>query len=123
MLKQPPTEARIASDIERILAERLPPTWTVESLAGVKPAEIDLTIKVGAQPALTATLAVEIKRTIDPRLIDEAAELREIRRAELALNVPAEEARVDEFMCSSCFLVKRTSQLANKRKLICRDCE
>jgi hypothetical protein len=59
----------------------------------------------------------------DTLLVDEAVELREIRRAELALNVGAEEARVDEFVCSSCFLVKRTSQLANKRKLICRDCE
>jgi len=55
-------------------------------------------------------------------LVDEAAELREIRRAELSMNVGAQEARVDEFVCSSCFLVKRTSQLANKRKLICRDC-
>jgi hypothetical protein len=56
-------------------------------------------------------------------MVNEAAELREIRRAELTLNVGAQEARVDEFVCSSCFLVKRTSQLANKRKLICRDCE
>lgn len=59
----------------------------------------------------------------DSLLIDEAAEMREIRRAELAMNVGAQEARGDEFVCSSCFLVKRTSQLANKRKLICRDCE
>lgn len=58
----------------------------------------------------------------DALLVDEATELREIRRAELGLNVGAQEARVDEFVCSSCFLVKRTSQLANKRKLICRDC-
>ncbi len=55
-------------------------------------------------------------------LVDEATELREIRRAELGLNIGAQAARVDEFVCSSCFLVKRTSQLANKRKLICRDC-
>ena len=59
----------------------------------------------------------------DSMLVNEATELREIRRAELGLNVGAQAARVDEFVCSSCFLVKRTSQLANKRKLICRDCE
>jgi hypothetical protein len=58
----------------------------------------------------------------DSLLVDEATELREIRRAELGLNIGAQAARVDEFVCSSCFLVKRTSQLANKRKLICRDC-
>jgi hypothetical protein len=58
----------------------------------------------------------------DSLLVNEATELREIRRAELGLNVGAQAARVDEFVCSSCFLVKRTSQLANKRKLICRDC-
>ncbi|NIA24634.1 MAG: DUF4193 family protein [Gammaproteobacteria bacterium] len=55
-------------------------------------------------------------------LVDEAAELRAIRRAELTLDADAEEIRGDEFVCSSCFLVKRISQLANKRKLICKDC-
>lgn len=28
----------------------------------------------------------------------------------------------NEFTCRSCFLVKHRSQLADKRKLICRDC-
>jgi len=55
-------------------------------------------------------------------LLDEAAELRAIRRAELTLDADAESVRGDEFVCQSCFLVKRTSQLANKRKLICKDC-
>jgi len=55
-------------------------------------------------------------------LVDEAAELRAIRRAELTLDADAEEIRGDEFVCSSCFLVKRISQLADKRKLICKDC-
>ncbi len=64
-------------------------------------------------------LAEEVE---DSLLVNEATELREIRRAELGLNIGAQAARVDEFVCSSCFLVKRTSQLANKRKLICRDC-
>lgn len=55
-------------------------------------------------------------------LVDEAQELRAIRREEFSLNKGAEEKRSDEFVCSRCFMVKRTSQLANKRKLVCRDC-
>ena len=55
-------------------------------------------------------------------LVDEARELRDIRREEFSLHQGAEEKRSDEFVCSSCFMVKRTSQLAKKRKLICKDC-
>ncbi|GMQ94458.1 MAG: hypothetical protein BMS9Abin12_1950 [Acidimicrobiia bacterium] len=56
-------------------------------------------------------------------VVDEAAEMRAIRRAEIALQDDSvDEASADEFVCSSCFLVKRTSQLANKRKKICLDC-
>ncbi len=55
-------------------------------------------------------------------LVDEAAELRAIRREELTLNVEAQAVRGDEFVCASCFLVKRVSQLANRRKMLCRDC-
>lgn len=58
----------------------------------------------------------------DTILVDEAAELRAIRREEMALDVEAHVMRGDEFVCQSCFLVKRVSQLANKRKMICRDC-
>ena len=28
----------------------------------------------------------------------------------------------DEFVCRSCFLVKHPSQLADKKKMLCRDC-
>jgi hypothetical protein len=56
-------------------------------------------------------------------VIDEEAEMRAIRRAEISMDVEAiDEATSDEFVCTSCFLVKRSSQLANKRKKICRDC-
>ena len=54
--------------------------------------------------------------------IDEAAELLAIRREELALDVDPEGAGSDEFVCQSCFLVKRTSQLADAKKKICTDC-
>lgn len=56
-------------------------------------------------------------------VIDEAAEMRAIRRAEIALQDDSiDEATATEFVCTSCFLVKRESQLANKRKKICLDC-
>jgi hypothetical protein len=30
--------------------------------------------------------------------------------------------RPDEFVCQSCFLVKHPSQLADSKKMLCRDC-
>lgn len=55
-------------------------------------------------------------------LVDEVAELRAMRREELTMNVDAQIQKPDEFVCQNCFMVKRTSQLANKRKMICLDC-
>lgn len=55
-------------------------------------------------------------------LVDEVAELRAIRREELTMDLDAHAVREGEFVCQSCFLVKRTSQIANRRKMICRDC-
>ncbi|MGF1666917.1 MAG: DUF4193 family protein [Acidimicrobiia bacterium] len=55
-------------------------------------------------------------------LVDEVAELRAIRREELTMNVEAQAVRSGEFVCQSCFLVKRTTQLANRKKMICTDC-
>lgn len=55
-------------------------------------------------------------------LVDEAAELRAIRREELTLNVDAQAARAGEFVCQSCFLVKRGNQLANRKRMYCLDC-
>ena len=61
--------------------------------------------------------------SVETLVVDEAAEMRAIRRAELSMEGEgADEASSDEFVCTSCFLVKRTSQLANKRKKICLDC-
>lgn len=55
-------------------------------------------------------------------VIDEAAELRAIRREQLELDKDPPAITEDEFVCQSCFLVKRTSQLADRRKKICADC-
>jgi len=59
-------------DVERVLVEQLPASWIVRA----KPAQsgpIDLAIEVGSEPDRTVTLAVEIKRSIDPRQIPDAA--------------------------------------------------
>jgi hypothetical protein len=61
--------------------------------------------------------------SVETIVVDEAAEMRAIRRAELSMERDsADEASAEEFVCTSCFLVKRSSQLANKRKKICFDC-
>lgn len=56
-------------------------------------------------------------------VVDEEAQLRDIRRAQIAIDVgEAGGAQANEFVCSVCFLVKKSSQLANRRKKICLDC-
>jgi hypothetical protein len=58
----------------------------------------------------------------DVLLVDEVKELKAIRREELTMNVDTQAQRSDEFVCQSCFMVKRTSQLANRKKMLCTDC-
>ncbi len=61
--------------------------------------------------------------TSETLVVDEAAEMRQIRREELAMDRKgADEATDGEFVCSNCFLVLKTSQLADSRRQICRDC-
>jgi hypothetical protein len=56
-------------------------------------------------------------------VVDEAAEMRAIRREELAMDRSgADEATEGEFVCSQCFLVLKTSQLADARRNVCNDC-
>lgn len=56
-------------------------------------------------------------------VVDEAAEMRAIRREELAMDRSgADEATEGEFVCSQCFLVLKTSQLADTRRNVCNDC-
>lgn len=87
-------------------AEAVPDEETAEALDELEAEELEL-------------LEDEVSESL---LVDEVAELRAIRREELTMNVEAQAVRGDEFVCRSCFLVKRTSQLANKRKMLCRDC-
>ena len=55
----------------------------------------------------------------------EAAESFELPGADLSheeLAVEVKPKQLDEFTCMSCFLVHHRSQLADEKKLICRDC-
>jgi hypothetical protein len=60
---------------------------------------------------------------------EESAEEEETVLARTSRDEPAEsiDARVvpmqaTEFMCKKCFLVKHRSQLADKKRMLCRDC-
>lgn len=70
--KRPPTETRIVRDVEQVLVEQLPSNWTVR-IRSVSKSEIDLVIEVGSQQDHTATLGVEVKRSIEPRSISDTA--------------------------------------------------
>ena len=55
----------------------------------------------------------------------EAAESFELPGADLSheeLAVEVKPKQEDEFTCMSCFLVHHRSQLADEKKLICKDC-
>lgn len=54
--------------------------------------------------------------------VDEVAELRTLLREEREMDVDPVQAGSDEFVCQSCFLLKRTSQLADRKRRYCRDC-
>lgn len=55
-------------------------------------------------------------------LVDEASEIKALRREEMALDLDNEGRRKDEFVCQSCFLVRNIVQQAYKRRKICIDC-
>ena len=56
-------------------------------------------------------------------VVDEETQLRDIRRAQISIEASsAGGAAEDEFVCSVCFLVKKSSQLSNRRKKVCLDC-
>ena len=79
----------------------------------------------GKEPdeALEELEAAELEIEDDPAtlLIDEAAEIREMRREELGLT-GGQEMQSGEFVCSECFLMKAGTQLANKSRKVCADC-
>lgn len=71
-----PSETRIARDVEQVLAARLPGDWSLRSKrdASVGDLGIDLVIELTTPAGEVATLAVEVKRVLEPRQVREAAE-------------------------------------------------
>jgi hypothetical protein len=56
-------------------------------------------------------------------VVDEETQLRDIRRAQIAIESGVAGAPTPgEFVCSICFLVKKSSQLSSRRKKVCLDC-
>ncbi len=84
-----------------------PPAEETEALDALEAEELDM---------LTEDEASEVIA------VDEAEELRRLRREQMTMESDAEGAGTDEFVCQSCFLVRRTSQLADVRNKICKDC-
>ena len=67
---------------------------------------------------------LETVETNDPAtiLVDEASEIKALRRKEMAIDVEADSRRVDEFVCTSCFLLRKNVQLADHKNMLCADC-
>ncbi|MCP4308146.1 MAG: DUF4193 family protein [bacterium] len=56
-------------------------------------------------------------------VVDEATQLRDIRRAQISIEASSAGGVTEgEFVCSICFLVKKSSQLSSRRKKVCLDC-
>ena len=80
--------------------------------------EEDVADDADVELALDEVLAETIRRTSTPEDDDEIVEVdTTIDPTETIL--PKQD---DEFRCDSCRLLKKTSQLADKDKMLCRDC-
>ncbi|MGA2969410.1 MAG: DUF4193 family protein [Acidimicrobiales bacterium] len=80
--------------------------------------EEDVADDADVELALDEVLAETIRRTSTPEDDDEIVEVdTTIDPAETIL--PKQD---DEFRCDSCRLLKKTSQLADRDKMLCRDC-
>ena len=134
------TEEKIADDLdeeidsdENSLQSEVVDGVAAEDAADVAATDSDSNRDSDADPeadaeALDELEAEELEMLTDDEssealVVDEAAEMRAIRREELAMDRSgADEATEGEFVCSQCFLVLKTSQLADARRNVCNDC-
>ena len=74
--KQPPTATQVARHVERALAERIPPGWSLYAQTDAPSGryQVDLLAKIASPAGATAVLAIEIKRTLEPRGVLQAIE-------------------------------------------------
>ncbi|HVB50817.1 MAG TPA: DUF4193 family protein [Acidimicrobiales bacterium] len=107
------------ADDESVVAELTDEEEIVAAAAVVVEDEDDVVDDADIEMALDEVLAETILRTSVPEDDDEAP-------VEVDPTVDAAEAILpkqdDEFRCTSCRLLKKTSQLADRPKMLCRDC-
>ena len=74
--KQPPSGMQVRRQIERILAERIPDNWSLRAgrSAALGRYRVDLRAEIASPTGENAVLAVEIKRTLEPRDVFQAVE-------------------------------------------------
>jgi hypothetical protein len=65
-----------------------------------------------------------LARRTDDKVEEEDESVLDLARDEKAETLPIKvlPQQSNEFTCRNCFLVKHKSQLADKKKMICRDC-
>ena len=74
--KQPPTATQVARHVERALAERIPSGWSIHARTEAPAGRyrVDLLAEITSPMGATAVLAIEIKRTLEPRGVLQAIE-------------------------------------------------
>ena len=105
-----------------------------DDLEDVEPSEADLADAAAVPPDPAVGADVESIQDLlvkqEAAVVEEEAEeeeevlvalTREERLAE-PLEARVVPMQATEFMCKRCFLVKHRSQLADKKKMLCRDC-
>ena len=80
---------------------------TDDELSGLEVEELNMVEEGVSEDLLTSEQAIEVAG---------------FRRAELSINPDDHAIRQNEFLCESCFLVKRINQKASRRSKICIDC-
>ena len=90
--KQPPSEARVAHEVERLLADRIPSGWAlrVQREAPLGRFHVDLLAEIMSPAGETAVFAFEIKRRLESRdILRAAAQARKIATERSGRAVPA----------------------------------
>lgn len=74
--KQPPTATQVARHVERALAELIPSGWSIHARTEARAGRyrVDLLAEITSPAGTSAVLAIEIKRTLEPRGVLQAIE-------------------------------------------------
>ena len=86
------------------------------------PRKTDEEISAESLEELTAQSAKAASVDLDEADLNESIELPGADLSDESITVMVIPKKADEFTCSRCFLVHHRSQLADEKRLICRDC-